>query len=149
MQKIFSPLKVLPAVLLLTTTLFLSFSNKANAQVSFSITASVSGNENTGTFSSQGFASSSGAFSESYSFNGKKVHSVATFTFADGTITVKTHSDVEFTGPTTASGTGTWRIAKGTGTYANIKGSGELTYTLTGIGGPSETISQEWVGILE
>ena len=149
MQNLFSTLKVLPAALLLTTALFLGFSNKAEAQVSFSITATVNGNENTGTFTSQGLAASLGTFSESFSFNGKKVHSEATFLYVNGTITVKTHSDVLFTSPTTATGAGTWKISKGTGAYANIKGLGQLTYSLTGIGTSAEYISQEWVGSLQ
>ena len=149
MQKFLFSVKALPVVFLATTILLLSFSNQANAQVSMSITASVNANVNTGFFTSIGFTSSSGSFLESYSFNGKKVHSEVTFTFADGTITAKTHSDVVFTGPTTATGTGTWKISKGTGVYENIKGSGGLTYALTGVGTSSEMITQEWSGSLD
>ena len=135
--------KMLPVLLLFTATMF-AFTNKANSQVTFSINASVSGNVNTGAFTSTGFSLSSGDFFEEYSFNGKKTHSEATFTFANGTITAKTHSDVIITGPLTATGSGTWKISKGTGAYTGIRGSGVLTYSVTGINTPAEHITQAW-----
>lgn len=136
------------AILLLAIGV-LSFTNHEQEQVSFSITASVSGNVNTGNFASTGFELSAGDFSEAYSFNGKKVHSEVTFTYSDGTITAKTHSDVNLTGETTATGTGTWIITKGTGAYEHIKGSGQLTFAVVNINTSLESISQEWVGTLK
>ena len=145
MRRLFFSLKVLPA-LLLVSFLF-AFVNKATCQVSFSITAAVNGNVNTGTFTSTGFNFSSGSCIEEYSFNGKKTHSEVTFTYADGTITAKTHCDIEITG-TTGTGTGRWTITKGTGAYAGISGSGMLTFSVTGLG-TDENIVEEWSGTLK
>ncbi len=139
--------KMLPVLLLFTATMF-AFTNKVNAQVTFSIDASVNANVNTGAFTSTGFSLSSGDFLEEYSFNGKKTHSQVTFTYANGTITAKTHSDVTITGPSTATGIGTWKISKGTGAYTGIRGSGVLSFSVTNISTPEEHITQEWSGTI-
>jgi hypothetical protein len=148
MKKLFFSGKALPAVLILIMCVSFAFADKATAQVSFSIEASVSGNVNTGTFTSSGFTLSSGNVIEEYSFNGKKTHSEVTFTYADGSITAKTHSDITLTSSTTATGTGRWIITKGTGAYAGISGSGTLTLAVSGIGS-NENIEQEWWGLLK
>jgi hypothetical protein len=146
MRKLSFTLKVLPAFVLFLMSFFAS--SNVQAQVSFSITASVSGNVNTGTFTSWGFDLSSGNMIESYSFNGKKTHSEVIFSYADGTVTAKTHSDIILTSESTATGTGRWIITKGTGAYAGISGSGTLTLAVTGIGS-NETITQDWLGTLK
>lgn len=130
------------------TVIIFAFTYKANAQVTFSINASVNANVNSGVFTSTGFVLTSGDFFEEYSFNGKKTHSEVTFTFANGTITAKTHSDVIITGASTATGSGTWKISKGTGAYQGAKGSGFLSLSVTNVGTPTEHISQEWSGTL-
>jgi hypothetical protein len=133
---------------LLLVTFCTSFANSQNAAISFSIDAAVSNNENTGTFTSGGYVVASGSFFEVYSFNGKKSHSEVCFTYADGTITAKTHSVITIN-QSTATGTGTWIITQGTGAYTGIKGSGELALTVTGLNTPSEAISQQWTGIIK
>ena len=131
--------------LILCVIVISGFISKPNAQVSFTINASVSNNVNTGTFTSSGLAGSSGSYIEKYTFNGKKTHSEATFTFTNGTVTAKTHSVITLNA-TAASGTGTWIIVRGTGVYTGIQGSGNLTLSVTNIGTPLESISEAWTG---
>jgi hypothetical protein len=138
-------LRVLPLLLLLSVIL-LAFTQKPVSQVSFSINASVNNNVNTGSFTSSGLALSSGTFIENYTFNGKKTHSEVTFTYTNGTITAKTHSDITITGSTTASGSGTWLIVRGTGAYTGVKGSGSLTLNVSNIGTTNESITEAWSG---
>jgi hypothetical protein len=133
---------------LVLVTFCASFAYSQNSAISFSIDAAVSNNENTGTFNAAGYVVGSGNFYEVYSFNGKKSHSEVCFTFADGTITAKTHSVITIN-QSTATGTGTWIITQGTGAYAGIKGSGELVLTVTNLNTPSEAISQQWTGVIK
>lgn len=134
--------------LILIVIFFSAFTGKVTTQVSFSVNASVSNNVNSGTFTSSGLVGSSGNYVETYSFNGKKTHSEATFTFFNGTITAKTHSEITISA-STASGTGTWIIVRGTGAYTGIQGSGKLTLSVSNIGTSSESISQSWSGSIK
>ena len=148
MKKLFTSFKLVSALLVFSTILF-AFTNKFESPVSFLIVASVNANVNTGTFTSTGFAMSSGVLVEEYSFNGKKTHSEVTFTDVAGSVTAKTHTDVILTSASTATGTGTWIIIRGSGAYVGVKGSGTLTFNVTDISTPTENILEQWVGSIK
>jgi hypothetical protein len=148
MKKLSFITMALPALCIIAI-LSLGSAQKPVSEVSFSITAAVSGNVNTGSFTSTGLALSSGQFSESYAFNGKKTHSEVVFQYSNGTITAKTHCEVSFTGPSSATGLGTFIIVRGTGDYIGIKGDGTVSFVVSGVGTTSESITQEWSGNLK
>ena len=56
-------------------------------------------------------------------------HSSQTFTFADGSLTIRTNGTWGFTSATTGAGSGSWTVSSGTGNYADIDGYGTLEIT--------------------
>jgi len=78
-----------------------------------------------GTWSSSGYVSDSGSYTETFEFAGDSISVVKVLSSGSGTITLRVDAVVQWIDACTATfSAGSWRIAGGTGSYERLKGGG-------------------------
>jgi hypothetical protein len=78
-----------------------------------------------GTWSSSGFVSDSGSYTETFEFVGDSIYVVKVLSSSSGTITLSVQAVAEWIDACIVTfSTGSWQIAAGTGAYERLKGGG-------------------------
>ena len=131
-----------------------------DVQMVFDISAGTMYGE--GSWSSQGFITSSGNAAEDHFVAGwppgyvfKTAHLTETWTDANGTITIQTQLNVEqwtivdLPSDISYEGSGHWVVKSGTGAYENLKGEGEVIFvgSITPESFPNLIVAETYEGV--